>query len=185
MSAEYITLMKMRQANVPPYAYETSLAREKLDILAADVKERTFNLGSGYYQSYAITTGAASPEASAKVTKSVAVFCKELVLVGAKVRYFSLAELMVALKKGLVSGEFADTDYEFGSGYLALGDYGLNIQNWQGNEVELLSSQLVSHMSRGGGLILGASAATLSTVRSTYSNDLTNSLSTFKIIKVA
>lgn len=181
MSSEFAILSKMRAASIPPYAYETSLSKERLDILAADIKDKSYEMDGKFLQSYALTFDVPNKQTGAKVTKAVAVFCKELVLRNVRVRYFSVAELMIPIRRALATGDYGDSDMEYGKGFLALGDYGANLDNWRKEDVETLNTVLVSHMSRGGGVILGIT----SPLSASTSNDLMNSLATFKTVKVA
>ena len=181
MADDLAILARMRKANIPPYAYESTLAMEKQPILAAQVKDKSYAL-HGMLQSYLLTCSRNnSTPASRQVTRCAAVFAKELVLARREVLYLTFADAMILIRRPV----FDDEGYPayLGKGFIVIGDYGLNALTWDSTDREALHSFLVKHLSMGGGLIL-AETTSDDSVKNSYSNDLANSFATFKSVTV-
>lgn len=145
-------LFRMRAAQVPTFAYTTSLKLEKQLALAEIVKGREFERGEAGLKSYLITRHGGGVDS--KVCRTCAAFAKELVLAGTPVYCTSVEELSLA---STMYERGVDSIYTFaervGEGYLVLCDYNeCGVETTQLGRVQMI---LLSHISRGGAVILG------------------------------
>lgn len=168
-------LARMRKAAIPPYAYTTSLEKEKQIALSRSVMNKEYTSGPHGLRSYVLTTDVS--KVFAKVTKTCAVMAKELVIHQRKVRYATLAEVAVAIRKSELPQDFEET---FGRGHIVIGDIGRNIEAYTVDVWNDIQAFLVLHLSRGGALVIGITCAD----PIDWSHDMNLSLSDFTPIEV-
>lgn len=145
MANDAAILAKMRAAHVPPYSFEHSLKTLRQLRFASIIQEKRFELQGGGLESFIVRPG--KRKDAPHVSMVVGVVAKELVLLNRKVFCSTLAGTIHSLK------EWQNIDA--GHGYFVLADLGQNTQNWPAHEWESVQAYLLSHLSRGGGLILG------------------------------
>lgn len=145
MANDAAILAKMRAAHVPPHAFEHSLKTLRQLRFASILQEKRFELQGGGLESFIVRSG--KRKDAPHVSMVCAVAAKELVLMHKKVVYATLAGVVHDLK------DWSGVDA--GQGYVVLADLGANTQNWTASEWETVQAYMLSHMSRGGGLILG------------------------------
>ena len=117
--------------------------------------ERKYESAGGY-RNYLIKGG----KGKRTVSAVCALAAKHLVLAQRTVYYTTIAELVVSLRSTGSSsvydaGESPTIFARMGKGYLIVGDIGSNVANWLPSEWDVVQSFLLSHIGRGGGLILG------------------------------
>jgi hypothetical protein len=159
MSAQDVILTRMREARIPPYAYASSLALERQPELAKIVQGKEYVNAADGLVSYLLTAREYNETMNLKVTKTSAVFAKELVLHRRVVAYRSVFDLVRASER--LSLEEAEADIPaLGRGFIVVGDLGGMLDEFSELQWAGLQSLLLSHVSRGGALILGVTTAT-------------------------
>jgi hypothetical protein len=145
MANESAILARMRAARVPPNAFPHSLKALKQNSLAAVVAEKKFDTGVGGLISY-LVKGARKAHTSSSLVCHVA--AKELVLQGCKVFCTSIPEIVQP-------SDGDEAPDKLGIGYLVVADIGANTQYCTPFQWYSAQAYLLSHISRGGGLIIG------------------------------
>ena len=145
MANDAAILAKMRAAQVPPHSFEHSLKTLKQLRFASIIQEKRFELQGGGLESFIVRPGRRKDAPHVSMVAGVA--AKELVLLNKKVFYTTLPAVIATLK------EWQNVDA--GHGYIVMADLGQNTQNWPANDWDSVQAYLLSHLSRGGGLILG------------------------------
>lgn len=153
MASDAAIIARMRAAGVPPHAYSHSLDKPALGAsrFGAIIREKRFDLGVGGLVSYIIRN---KPKSKVKPSLVAAVAAKELVLLNREVKFVYFAALMTVVRVGELSW------LDFGKGYVVVPDLGENTQQWPANEWDYTQAVLLSHVNRGGGLILGDNGVT-------------------------
>lgn len=149
--ADHAILQRMRVAGVPPYAYSTSLALEKQNTLAAIISQKSYTKGNSGPVNYVLKAARAQDQRSSmrRVTKACAVMAKELVLHKQAVSYRTVSDLF---KKVADTDDYEEQHF---SGYIIIGDFGTYPGDYTSAEWSAVQAALLSHVSRGGGLVLG------------------------------
>lgn len=145
MANDAAILAKMRSAHVPPHSFPHSLKTLRQLRFASIIQEKRFELQGGGLESFVVRPSKRKDAPHVSLVAGVA--AKELVLLNKKVFYGTLAGTILSLK------DWANIDA--GHGYFVLADLGQNTQNWPANDWDSVQAYLMSHLSRGGGLILG------------------------------
>lgn len=176
MASDAAIIAKMRAAGVPPHAFMHSLDKLGQKQFANIVQKRLFDMGVGGLVSYLIRSES-RPINTTKL-RNVAMVCavaaKELVLLGRTVTYIALPELIRA-------GRNDDDIDGRGRGYWVIPDLGGTIANWQPHEWETAQALMMSHINRGGALILGDTGV----IEGGYFGiDLQNALTVFQTVRV-
>lgn len=142
MGSDIAILAKMHLARVQPHAFIHSLQTINQKSFAAVIKEKKYDQGVGGVVSYLVT-------GKGKHSHSLVchVAAKELVLQSKKVFCTTLADLV------LRGGE--EVLDRLGVGYIVLSDLGANTQYYTLAQWDDVQALLLSHLGRGGGLILG------------------------------
>ena len=146
MSNEDAILGRMRLAGVPPHAFPHSLKALKMAKLENDVFNKLYEKGVGGLVSYLITGGSKTTTASLVCS----VMAKELVLQNRKVTCLSVSDLATLAENGEDAKGFS------GKGYLVVSDVGSNTKNCSPFQWDVAQSTLLSHIARGGGIIIGS-----------------------------
>ena len=151
MASDATVVARMRAAQVPPQVWESSLVSEKFTELVDDFDLKKFQLGEGTILSYVIKA------ADRKVAPQRAVLAcyligKSLALKGKTVYCATLPELVSIACERNVSESPAPA---CGDGYLIVPDITSNSEHFPRANWLLTQSYLASHVSRGGGLVLG------------------------------
>ncbi len=145
--SDNIILGRMRRAGVPAHLYNTTLALEKQNVLAAAIGQKKYDLGEGLLQSYIIEP--ANNPKKPSPARVCGLIARELVLARKPTTYVTLPQLT------LIADRAAEDEINLGVGYLVVGDFNDLVAEWKRAEWALVESMLVSHLYRGGGLILG------------------------------
>lgn len=167
MSAKDQAIIKrMRDSNIPPYTFKTTLANEGQPILAEITKNRTFKTEDGHL-SYMIHAG--DSNASVDVCKLVATFAKELVLTGTATYYTTVTALAREIKYEYQRTDESPVLARRGKGMVAIGAFdefsSIETSNW----LDTLD-WLISHAYGGGGLVLGQGVF-VAAIQSVYGAD--------------
>jgi hypothetical protein len=189
MANDVAIIAKMRLSQVPPHTYTTSLEREGQKRLSEILEGRKYE-HAGQLRSYLVRQGARKKPAS--VSRVCALAAKQLVLASRAVYYTNLAEAVTATRvlagnvpaASVYNNSGGDTHpilSRLGKGYIVVGDLGANIPHWPDNDWDVVQSFLLSHLSRGGGLILGDNGAT---ANGFFCEDFVDALSDFVVIDV-
>ena len=165
-------LMRMRAAQIPPHAYEKSMLTLDQRKFQGIISNKKYE-HSGFLMSY-IVRPSTRESGSHTVSTVCAVAAKELVLQKKKVRYLDVPRLIKESKTD--GGEF-----ELGHGFWVIGDLGENTQHWPRNEWDTAQSYLLSHLARGGGLILGDNGAS---DLGMWGEEMLDSISIFDLVRV-
>lgn len=134
---------RMRAAGIPPHTFHTSLEQIGQKRFAEILTNREFDLGHGHIASYIVR---GQRKDAANVTQVCALAAKSLIAIQRVAIYTTVP----ALNEFLKTGEHHNT-----TGYVVVGDLGNNTQNIPAAEWDRMQSFFVSHVARGGGLILG------------------------------
>lgn len=143
MSGDLAIYNRMRQANVPPHAIKSRLKDLKVPRFAEAIRSRGYRLGDAGLRSY-LLDHAELPAAPALIA---AVAAKELILLGETARVVPVPILL----KSISSSDWEPQD----GGYLVVPEIGENVTHWPRPDWQYAQALLMSHVSRGGGLILG------------------------------
>ena len=168
--ADDIILARMRAARVQPHAFPSTLESINQKLLAKLVEDKRYTLGPGGLVSYLI-----AGKRKAKVSPSTVchVFAKMLVIQGKKVFCTSIAELAHR-------GEMEEVTERMGTGYFVISDVSENTKNCSPFEWDSVQALLLSHVGRGGGLIIGS--ANFQEVE--FGDDFLSALPAFEAIDV-
>lgn len=144
MANDVSILAKMHAARVQPHAFIHSLKTLNQKSFALVVKDKKYDQGIGGVVSYWVT-------GKGKHSHSLVchVAAKELVLQNRKVFCLSVAEL--ALR-----GSSEEVTERVGTGYLVVSDVGDNTKHYTPAQWDEAQAILLSHLGRGGGLIMGS-----------------------------
>lgn len=174
MANDSNTLMRMRAAQIPPHAYESSAKSLKQSRM-------TFILEGGKYEengfniSFLFEANPENRKPKCSVPMACSVFGKELVLRQKNVLWLDLAALVRASKNT------EEIPLGVGRGFWVVGDIGENTQHWAKWEWDNAQSLLLSHLARGGALILGDTGAV---DHGYYNMDMIDALSVFDEVRV-
>lgn len=163
-----IIIGRMRAAGVPPHAYGHSLGTLGMRSLAAVINEGRYKLRGRSLKSFII-----SGESDSVNTPLVcAVLAKELVLREEEVHYVTLAKMV---------GMAQDDSFRSAGEYVVLGDLNhVLVSHWTPAQWDIVQSFLLTHLSFGGGLVIGHTAGLAIPV----GTDLQNALKLFDEFKV-
>lgn len=152
---------KMRAANIPVFAYQTTLVTEGAGTLREIIKQKEFKTEAGL-ASY-VLQGNGKKADSLRTTRLAAVMAKELVLSGVRVHFVPLAGFVREVR---LQDYAADRDgsqatipvlQDIGTGYFVIPDFSDSYHDrdtWAEAQ-----SLMVTHVNRGGGLILSTADA--------------------------
>lgn len=182
MANEAVILGKLRGAQIPTHAYSTSLKRENHTALSAVIANKGYSLGAEGYRSFRVFAKVESKRTSAVVAKACALFAKELVLAGAKVKYVAATQMFLWSRQMMLPQGLEDEKwFEIGKGFLVVSDLGESINNWTANEWDIVQQTILIHLSKGGGIVIGDTGALNSGL---YNADMVNELAMFTCIEV-
>lgn len=162
---------RMRSAGVPPHAYDRSLIGLKQPRFAGIISGREYNLLEAGLVSYLVRSS--GKPSSPNVPLVCAVAAKELVLQRVSVQYLSYAELA-----GKVTTNWWEGDW---TGYVVISELGEQTTNWPKNVWDTVQSMLLSHISRGGAVIVGDTGAL---ELGLFSEEFLNAIEVFEQITV-
>lgn len=182
MASEDAILLKMRASRVQPHAFPHNLITIKQKRLAEKVANKEYLVGSGGIKNYAITydsSMAAGRKAKTSASLVAAVMAKELVLQNRKVRCVTVPDL-------IRPNWLEEEAYRLGSGYLVVCDVGENTRAYAPYQWEDAQALLLSHMARGGGLIIGISAIVdeEKSIFLDFSSEMLDAFGDFEFVKV-
>jgi hypothetical protein len=169
-------LARLRAANVPVQAYEHSLHTLKQHRFSEIVAGQKFDMKEGGLVSYLVRHKGPLKDGGAGIVRVCAVAAKELVLLRRAVAYNFIASIAAAIHDPEL---LTDQMSALRKGYLVIGDVGKNVGELKNSDWQLIQALLLSHMNRGGGLIIGDTGVTNNGM---WNADFLDALSIFDVI---
>jgi hypothetical protein len=177
METDFAIVARMRLAHIPPHAYTTSLALSGQRRLSKIILEKQYDLGEAGFVSLVIRNGKAK---RGPVSKVCAITAKELALQKCRVYYSTLPELILS-RRHLAELHESNISEHVGKGFLVIGDLGDNIKDWSNAEWATVQAYLLTHLAKGGGLILGDNGAS---EKGLFCSDMVDALTDFSVVEV-
>lgn len=150
---------KIQGANLPPYVLDTTLVRDGFQMLRDIVASKAFRKPQGL-ESYTIVPQLAEVK-EARAVRATTLLAKEILLMGTPVYYITLAGFLreVRLQDYSAARDPINPVLDrIGTGYIAISEMD-NPEAWPSPSIwQEGQDLLMSHVSRGGGLILGTGA---------------------------
>lgn len=134
---------------MPPHAYDQSLAKLRQARFANIIANKEYDLKEAGFISYVVRPSGRA--GAPNVPMVCAVAAKELVLSRMPTTYVSYAELA-----GKIVGNWWESEL---NGYVVVSDMGMQPKHWPDSVWESVQSMLLSHISRGGAVIVGDTGA--------------------------
>lgn len=160
---EHNVMQAMRKAHIPPYALTTNFEKTGLIDLRARITSAAV-LGADTPVNFYLHARTNTKKAMQDCAVAVGLLAKALVISRKDVIYVNLAGMLREVRLAEMEREARSINPvldHIGRGYIAIGDF-LEFadveQKYGYHAVQLVADYLISHLERGGGLILGASS---------------------------
>lgn len=150
-------LTSLVSSGFPRSVASTTLPNEKQPGLRAIIEKGEYRTNLGL-SSYVLQAAKDSPASTIRAANIAAVFGKELLLAGAKVRYVPLAGVMHAVRLfsyDMAEAPIFDVFFKLGVGFIVIPDFSDRLSQRDFATWREALALLGQHVSRGGGLVLG------------------------------